>query len=174
MSSNAAIAAKGAAAYCQELYSNGGTEETAQAARVSAIAKATAENPYPPPAVPPIVYTECGNEYGLDNHLVCFGYNPCNIQYHHLRLCHGKLELIIYSCMSPILPPFNYDPFGNYIELMKKQTPDATNDFLENIRLMDRPWNDAKEKYGIEPVTMEQINDMKEDGVLKPFRCIME
>jgi hypothetical protein len=174
MSSNAAIAAKGASAYCHELYSNGGTEESAQAARVSAIAKATAEYQHSPPAIQPIVYTECGDEYGLDKHLVCYGYNPCNIQYHHLRLRNGNLELIIYSNMSPMLPPFNYDPMRNYIELMKQQTPEATNDFLENIRLMEYPWNDAKEKYGIEPVTMQQINDMKENGVLKPFLCILE
>ena len=87
----------------------------------------------------------------------------------------GVLELIIYTTMSPTLEsPYNHCPFPSYLKLIKQQTPEATNEFLENIILMDTPWNDAKEKYGIEPVTMEQINDMKVNGVLKPFRCIIE
>jgi len=120
------------------------------------------------------VLEECGDKYGVEKHLVSFGFNPCNIQYHHLRLRNGELELIIYSSMSPILiAPYDISPFNNYLKLMKKQTPESTNEFLENVILMSTLWNDAKEKYGIEPVTMAQINDMKVDGVLKPFRCII-
>jgi hypothetical protein len=118
---------------------------------------------------------ECGNEYGVDMHLVCEGFNPVNIQYHHLRMRNGELELIICTDMSPCIePPYDWSPFPNYLKLIKKQTPEATEKFLEKIELMDELWNDAKAKYGIEPVTMEQINNMKVDGVLKPFRCIID
>jgi hypothetical protein len=118
---------------------------------------------------------ECGDHYGVDKHLVCEGFNPVNIQYHHLRMRNGELELIIYTSMSPsIEPPYDWSPFPNYLKLIKVQTAEATEKFLEKIELMDGLWNGAKEKYGIEPVTMEQINDMKVDGVLKPFRCIID
>jgi hypothetical protein len=83
----------------------------------------------------------------------------------------GELELIIYNSMSPMLI-HTPDPFVLYLNLIKYQTAETTQLLINNVPLMEYEYNDAKEKHGISPVTIEEINNMIVDGVLKPFRCI--
>ena len=119
----------------------------------------------------PILLKKIGHQYDINDDLVWHGYNPCNIQFHHLRKRNGELELIMYNSMSPMLdqPP---DPFVPYLNLIKNQTVEATKVFINSVRLMEYEYNDAKITHGISPVTIDEINNMTVNGVLKPFRCI--
>jgi len=136
-------------------------------------------NQVAPPSVLDLVQKNCpsilkekiGHKFNVDDELVWQGYNPVNIQFHHLRMRNGELELIMYNSMSPMLID-TPDPFALYLNLIKYQTEETTQLLINNVPLMAYEYNDAKVKYGISPVTIEEINKLTVNGVLKPFRCI--
>jgi hypothetical protein len=115
---------------------------------------------------------EVGTEYGVDNHLICRGNNLISMYIDYLRIRNGKLELIIYECKTPVLNPINI--FELYMNVIKEKTPEATTKFLESVEMYKGGYLHAKENYGLEPVDSENLKNFIENGVLKPFCCIIE
>jgi len=115
---------------------------------------------------------EVGDEYGVENHLICRGNNLISMYTDYLRIRNNKLEFIIYECKTPILNPVNI--FELYMNVIKEKTPEATTKFLESVEMYKGGFLNAKENYGIEPVDSENLKPFIENGVLKPFCCIFE
>ena len=127
-------------------------------------------------------YESIGESCGIANHLIRRGNyysnikSIVNISCDYLRIRNNRLELVHYLVKTPM--PFKRvqtNIVDLYLNVIKLQTSEATKKFLENIYLLDTPWNDAKEKFGIEPITPENLKSfMDERGVLKPFVCFIE
>jgi hypothetical protein len=124
------------------------------------------------PSVRVYEQTEIGHEFGVANHLICRGNNLIARYNDYLRIRNDKLELIIYECKTPILMPVNI--FELYMNVIKQQTPEATTKFLESVNMLQYDYLDAKENYGIVPITPENLAPFIENGILKPFCCIFE
>ena len=148
-------------------------------------AKAGASNLAVAPAAPYVFqeadnYESIGDSCGVANHLIRRANYPSNIHVNiscdYLRIRNNRLELVYYRVKTPM--PFKRvqtNIIDLYLDVIKLQTPEATKKFLENIHLLDTPCNNAKEKFGIEPITPENLKSfMDESGVLKPFVCFIE
>jgi hypothetical protein len=120
----------------------------------------------------PTIFKEIGAKYKIANHLVCTGTSQMNIQYHHLRLRNGELELIYFNTMSPMVG-MNQDILSLFILNIMHQTPESTNNLIEAVRLYKGGYDEIAIEHGVTELTEEHLESLKVDGVLKPFRCIM-
>jgi len=126
-----------------------------------------------PPDETPIIIKEIGEQYNVANHLICIGNNQMNIQYHHLRMRNGELELIYYSGMSP-MPGYYHDVISLFILNITHPSPESTNNLIEAVRLYSGGFNEIAVKHGITALTEEDLESMKVDGILKIVRCIID
>jgi hypothetical protein len=121
----------------------------------------------------PTIIEEIGAKYNVANHLICIGTSQMNIQYHHLRLRNGELELIFYTSMSPMLG-YNYDVISLFILNITQPTIESTNNLIEAVRLYKGGFDEIATKHGITALTEDNLESMKVDGVLKVVRCIID